>query len=154
MNYISIPKLQRAIPYFIMDVITYPCWEVKINVSKRGRGKLCKVTLSSNWVPMVPDFQISSFDETEWADTCAVVCIDHLGVDSVKKCRLISMGNSIMEIRRSYDRLISTMGFPILVRPHIYIESGPRAKSRQQENEEAADTGECRLHLQHIIVTS
>ena len=31
-----------------------------------------------------------------------------------------------MEIRRSYDRLISTMGFPILVRWHLYIESGPR----------------------------
>ena len=31
-----------------------------------------------------------------------------------------------MEIRRSYDRLISTMGFPIPVRPHLYIESGPR----------------------------
>ena len=31
-----------------------------------------------------------------------------------------------MEIRRSYDRLISTMGFPILVRRHLYIESGPR----------------------------
>ena len=30
-----------------------------------------------------------------------------------------------MEIRRSYDRLISTMGFPILVRWHLYIESGP-----------------------------
>ena len=30
-----------------------------------------------------------------------------------------------MEIRRSYDRLISTVGFPILVRWHIYIESGP-----------------------------
>ena len=30
-----------------------------------------------------------------------------------------------MEIRRSYDRLISTMGFPILVRRHLYIESGP-----------------------------
>ena len=29
-----------------------------------------------------------------------------------------------MEIRRSYDRLISTMGFPILVRRHLYIESG------------------------------
>ena len=25
----------------------------------------------------------------------------------------------------SYDRLISTMGFPILVRRHLYIESGP-----------------------------
>ena len=30
-----------------------------------------------------------------------------------------------MEIRRSYDRLISTMGFPIPVRQHLYIESGP-----------------------------
>ena len=30
-----------------------------------------------------------------------------------------------MEIRRSYDRLISTMGFPILVRCHLNIESGP-----------------------------
>ena len=30
-----------------------------------------------------------------------------------------------MEVRRSYDRLISTMGFPILVRWHLYIESGP-----------------------------
>ena len=29
-----------------------------------------------------------------------------------------------MEIRRSYDRLISTMGFPILVKWHLYIESG------------------------------
>ena len=28
-------------------------------------------------------------------------------------------------MRRSYDRLISTMGFPILVRWHLYIESGP-----------------------------
>ena len=31
-----------------------------------------------------------------------------------------------MEIRRSYDRLISTMGFPVLVRRDLYIESGPR----------------------------
>ena len=31
-----------------------------------------------------------------------------------------------MEIRRSLDRLISTMGFPILVRWQLYIESGPR----------------------------
>ena len=28
-------------------------------------------------------------------------------------------------MRRSYDRLISTKGFPILVRWHLYIESGP-----------------------------
>ena len=30
-----------------------------------------------------------------------------------------------MEIRRLKDRLISTMEFPILVRCHLYIESGP-----------------------------
>ena len=34
------------------------------------------------------------------------------------------IGYSIVEIRRSYDCLISTMGFPILAR-HLYIESGP-----------------------------
>ena len=33
---------------------------------------------------------------------------------------------SIVEIRWSYDRLISPMGFPILVRRYLYIESGPR----------------------------
>ena len=32
-----------------------------------------------------------------------------------------------MEIRRSQDHLISAMGFPVLVRQHLYIESGPRA---------------------------
>ena len=31
--------------------------------------------------------------------------------------------------RRSYDRLISTMGFPIPVRWHLYIESEPRYHS-------------------------
>ena len=30
-----------------------------------------------------------------------------------------------MEIRRSYDRLIPTMLFPMLVRYHLYIEPGP-----------------------------
>ena len=33
-----------------------------------------------------------------------------------------------MEIRRSYDSLISKMGFPILVRWHFHIESGSRHK--------------------------
>ena len=42
-----------------------------------------------------------------------------------KLYHLNSIGNAIVEIRRSYDRLISTMVFPILVRQHLYIESGP-----------------------------
>ena len=52
-----------------------------------------------------------------------------LGPDSIKRCHLTSTVNPIVEIRWSYDRLISTMGFPILIRWHIYIESGPRARN-------------------------
>ena len=42
---------------------------------------------------------------------------------------LCSMNKSsnIVEIRQSYDRLISTMWFPLLVRYHLYTESGPRS---------------------------
>ena len=47
------------------------------------------------------------------------------GPDSILRCHLTSIGKPIVEIRRSYDRLISTMGFPILVRWHLYIELGP-----------------------------
>ena len=48
-----------------------------------------------------------------------------LGAESIQRWHLTSIGNPIMEIRRSYDRLISIMGFPILVRWRLYIESGP-----------------------------
>ena len=51
--------------------------------------------------------------------------VDVLGPDSIYRWHLTSIGNPIVEIRRSYDRLISTMGFPIPVRRHLYIESGP-----------------------------
>ena len=36
-----------------------------------------------------------------------------------------SIGIPIVEMRRSYDRLISTMGFHLLVRWHLYIELSP-----------------------------
>ena len=48
------------------------------------------------------------------------------GPDSIWRCHLTSIGNPIVETRRSYNPyLISTMGFPILVRWYLYIESGP-----------------------------
>ena len=50
-----------------------------------------------------------------------------LGPDSIQRCRLTSIWIPIVVIRRSYDRLISTMGFPILARCHLYIEWGPRS---------------------------
>ena len=46
--------------------------------------------------------------------------------DSINRCFLTSMGNPIVEIRWSYNCLIPTMGFPILVRQHLHIEPGPR----------------------------
>ena len=51
------------------------------------------------------------------------------GADSIWRCNLTTIGNPTVEIRRSYDHLISTMGFPILVRWHLYIESGLRLGS-------------------------
>ena len=48
---------------------------------------------------------------------------------NIKIWHLTSIGNPIVEIRRPYDRLISKMGFPILARWHLYIESGPRTLS-------------------------
>ena len=48
------------------------------------------------------------------------------GPNSIKRWPLTSIGNPIIDIRRSYDRLIFIMGFPLLVRWHLYIESGPR----------------------------
>ena len=48
-----------------------------------------------------------------------------LGPDLLWRWHLTSIGNPIVEIRRSSDRLISTMGFPIPIRCHHYIESGP-----------------------------
>ena len=46
------------------------------------------------------------------------------GLDSIERGYLTGIGNPILEIRRSYERRISTIGFPILVRWHPYIESG------------------------------
>ena len=41
-----------------------------------------------------------------------------------------------MEIRRSYDRTISTMGFPILVRRFLYTETRPRPGTKMNTSKE------------------
>ena len=53
---------------------------------------------------------------------------DDQEADSIQRSHLTtvtSIGNDIVEIKWSYDSLISTMRFPILIRWHLYIESGP-----------------------------
>ena len=49
----------------------------------------------------------------------------HENPDLVWICRLFSVSNPLVQIRLSSSHLISTMGFPILVRWHLYIASGP-----------------------------
>ena len=51
---------------------------------------------------------------------------DNQGPDSISRWHLTSIGDTIADIKRSLDSLISRMEFPILVRRHLYIESGPR----------------------------
>ena len=43
---------------------------------------------------------------------------------NIKKVSL-GIGNSIIKVWRSWDRLICTMGIPLLVRWHLYIETAP-----------------------------
>ena len=46
--------------------------------------------------------------------------VDNLGAGSVQSCHLTSMRNPIMEIKQSNHCLISTMGFALLVKWHLY----------------------------------
>ena len=70
-------------------------------------------------------YAVCQWQNTLWLCGHAQIWKLHQGGNSILRCRLTSKGNPIVEILRSQDRLISTMGFPILVRWHLYIESGP-----------------------------
>ena len=85
---------------------------------------------------------------------CRNYILTILGPDSIKRCHLTSIGNLIVEIRRSYDRLISTMGFPIPVRRHLYIESGPWClimKLRENLSVAAPQCHQQKCHWQHSL---
>ena len=93
-------------------------------ISRTGNwGRRChwvRLWSFSAWLGRTP---VSPWDTSSALLMKSWFCI--LGSDSIKIWNLTSIGNTIVEIRRSYNRLISTMGFPILVRWHLYIESGP-----------------------------
>ena len=51
-----------------------------------------------------------------------IVLQNCLGSDSIWICIFLTrIGNPIVEIRLTYDRLISTMGFPVAVGQHLYM---------------------------------
>ena len=56
------------------------------------------------------------------------------GPDSIQRWRVTSTGNPIVKIRWSSDRLTYTMRFPIVVRRHLSIKSGPTIPKLRVEN--------------------
>ena len=58
---------------------------------------------------------------------------------------------SHLEIRRSYDRLISTMGFPILVKWHLYIGSGSWFQHRMRAIFDMYNPGMVPHHQYHLL---
>ena len=68
---------------------------------------------------------IHGFIVSNWKHLQLIKFRNIQGAESIWRCHFTSKRNPIVEIRRSYDHLISTMGFPILVRWHLYIESWP-----------------------------
>ena len=59
----------------------------------------------------------------------------------------------MVEIRRSYDRLISTMGFPIPVRRHLNIESRPCSLFEVQHQPAMllCDAHICKIYIKIVI---
>ena len=74
------------------------------------------------------------------------------GVESILRCHLTSIGNPIVEIRRSYDRLISTMVFPLPVRWHL--EWKLLASLQHSNTEHGYLVDSCKLVEFHPVCTT
>ena len=87
---------------------------------------LFKMDTINSWIykAWIPNSQVISVN---WHYHCYTLCPLYVssGADTLWRYHLTSTESPIMEIRWSFDHLICTMGFPILVRQHLYTESGP-----------------------------
>ena len=66
-------------------------------------------------------FSVKQYRKSHCGDK-TIIRLSYSGGWFNKICHLTSIGNPIVEIRRSSDRLMSTVEFSILVRQHLYIE--------------------------------
>ena len=79
-------------------------------------------------------FYFSSSALGQSYDWCSVLDATLKGIGDIAttvvvRYKYVSIGKPVVDIRPSHDRLISTTGFPILVRWHFYIESYQYRKS-------------------------
>ena len=93
-------------------------WLLNVHESQQLERKLPRIFKTVGQISRI--FKVNRHIHEDLGSWC------HQGGGSIKRWHLTSIGNPIVEIGRSYDRLISTMWFPILVRWRLYIESGPR----------------------------
>ena len=92
-------------PFF--QIFTFNGFIIFFNFNSWFRTWCCSVKqLTQEWMPSAGIFHIKV--RRLWS-YIIIHCI--LGADSIKRYHLTSIGNSIVEIRRSYDRLFSTMDF-------------------------------------------
>ena len=99
------------------------CWTPWVNIGS-GKG-LLPSEATSHYLSQCWPRSMSPYGLTRppWVNTrtqgISSHCID-LDPDSIQRCHLtISIGNPIVEIKRCYDHIISTMEFTIPVRWHL-----------------------------------
>ena len=110
--------------FFFKDFEYTSPWILRNARSQRTFAQLrcmCKISFDQTGAHFTK--AISATIQIRWKIRFTV--IPFLGTESISRCHLTSVGNPIVKIRRSYDRLISTMGFLLLVKWYLNIESGP-----------------------------
>ena len=100
--------------------------ETRKQVNESVLGMLIRKISILNIIRYVKIYDTKQNKATLFEENTKLQCNKNTGSWFIIKCRLTSIRNPNAEKRRSYDRLISAMGFPILVRRHLYIWSGPR----------------------------
>ena len=123
-----LPSLALAITSWDADSVWW-CWFTNILYPiveiRQSQGHL----ISAMEFPILVRWHLytgvaTGFSGSHWYSTRQVI---HYSFDDFSLLYMILIMVNGRNLRWSYDRLISTMGFPILVRRHLYIESGPRS---------------------------
>ena len=119
--------LNRRVIFRHLEVSCQLCTGIKHNVPLTRLlyclyGSLC-CAMSTAVLGAIDEFHKSKFKIIVKHDYSV-----HRGITTgvpIWWCSLTSIGNLIVEIRQSYDCLISTMRFPLLVKWYLHIESRP-----------------------------
>ena len=103
---------------FVCHIVSVTCWYILLVLSMYYFVDFIPLLDFLTLLCQAPGSVLAHTD-------CSVALWDihgNLSLDSIWKCHLTNIGNPIVEIRRSWNRLISTLEFPILIGCDLYIE--------------------------------